>query len=194
MKSGIVLDGGGDEPRPSEAPVSVADDARDAWRQLVDGVPGTAWVTFRYAPAPAGGEPTLVLRGAGGGDMAELIRTLGDDAEIVFGAFRVNSYGADDGAGLAFFHYNAPNAPAVARARAPVHANQAQAALGDGGLVTARFQLDELSEAVVLAKVKLMFGLGAWHCISLHSGGVRDPPVLSCDTRDWSFRACGFFF
>ena len=135
--------------------VKITDDIGVAWEELRDDKNEVTWVLAGYED-----KKTIGLKGKGtGGRKACLAEAGKSDKDIVFGGFLVTAI--DDRSNttsrrtkFVFFHYQAPNAPMMMRAKAGSHRTECEQVMVGSHV---QFQVDalhELSEAEIVGKLR----------------------------------------
>ena len=126
----------------------------EAWEELKDDKSDVTYVLVGYDD-----KKTIGLKGKGPGGRKACLALCGSDSDIVFGGFRVTA--VDDRSNttsrrtkFVFFHYQAPNAPMMAKAKAGGHRAECERVMSGSHV---QFQVDglhELSEAEIVAKLR----------------------------------------
>ena len=126
----------------------------EAWEELKDDKSDVTYVLVGYDD-----KKTIGLKSKGPGGRKACLALCASDSDIVFGGFRVTAI--DDRSNttsrrtkFVFFHYQAPNAPMMAKAKAGSHRTECEHVMSGSHV---QFQVDglhELSEAEIVAKLR----------------------------------------
>mmetsp|Transcript_43032 Transcript_43032/g.86998 ORF Transcript_43032/g.86998 Transcript_43032/m.86998 type:complete len:368 (+) Transcript_43032:30-1133(+) len=136
---------------------TIDDNISEAWQDLQDDKTETSWLIAGYE----GKNIKVTSKGTGG--RTECLAAITSDSNVVFGAFRLSA--VDDRGStkstrpkFVIFMYRAPNAAAMAKAKAGRHMGQVEQAFYGHHIMFQVDELYEISEAEVVKKLRTSGG------------------------------------